>query len=280
MRNSHAIYYFWRLVLLRFRLADRARIADPSASRRPPARLARYGLGGLGLVALALIPPTASAAPGRTPAEIHERFSGVVWSNLNTPAAAARLESLSEFEMQKLAGLYINASHGGPPLQGIIKQNAPGQAARYERAVVAVLAQRGIDPVRRWPAPRQKVGAPNDFMTFDEIFMEFRTAGSSVATAIYETSRFAGGELWWAAAAGYAAGSVISYGLQTYCPTCDNAIGAKASQVVNYTPPPDTAPSGTQSGYADPTGGWGPDAGSDPSVGGGGTSLERELSSY
>jgi hypothetical protein len=204
---------------------------------------------------------TAGAAIGRTPAEIHERFAGVVWSNLNTPAAATRLESLSDHEMDTLAELYINASHGGPPLQGVIKQNAPAQSARYERAVVATLARRGIDPVLRWPAARQKVGSPNDFMTLSEIFMEFRSAGSSVLDSLYGASRFAGGELSWAFSAGYAAGYLAHEYVCTSGSSCDAAVGAAANALVNPPPPVPASPvSGSRSDYPavaqDPTGGY------------------------
>jgi hypothetical protein len=238
-------------LLLHFRLADGPRVADPAPPRRPPARFIRYGARGLGLLAFALIPFAASAI-NRTPADIHARFSGVIWSQLNTPEAAQRLARLSDFEMEKLAALYINAAQGSPPLQGIIRKYAPEDLPRYEHAVAAVLAQRVV-----MHRPRQKAAAPTVWMSFDELYMEFRLAGDTVMQALYETGRFAGGELTWAASAGYTVGSIVSYGLQTYCTPCDNAIGAGVSQVVNYKAPPDLAPSGTQQGYGDPTGGFG-----------------------
>ena len=213
---------------------------------------------------------------GRSQGAIHDRFSGVVWSNLNTPAAAARLEALSDYEMEKLAALYINAAEGSPPLQGIIRKYAPEHLPRYERAVAAMLGQHIVTP-RSGPRPRDK--APSDFMTLHEIYMEFRTAGSAAATAVYETSRFAGGELSWAFSAGYAAGYLTHEYVCTSGSACDAAVGAATAAVVNYTPPPDVVTGdGVQAGSQNPTGvqasqaggsGWGPDAYSSEGFGGG-----------
>jgi hypothetical protein len=175
--------------------------------------------------------------------------------------------------MEKLAESYIAASAGGPPLQGLIRKNAPTESARYERAVAVVEGQkqRGSGHVARRKAP-------SDFMTLHEIYLEFRTAGSAAATAVYETSRFAGGELSWAFSAGYAAGYLTHEYVCTSGTACDAAVGAATAAVVDYKSSPDSAPSGTQNGYADPTGGyqdsssaseWGPGVGSDPGFGGG-----------
>lgn len=175
--------------------------------------------------------------------------------------------------MEKLAALYINAAEGSPPLQGIIRKYAPEHLPRYERAVAAMLDQHIVTPRS---VPRDK--APNDFMTLHEIYLEFRTAGSAVGTAVYETSRFAGGELSWAFSAGYAAGYLTHEYVCTSGSACDAAVGAATAAVVDYQPPPAVVTgNGVQGGSQNPTGvqvsqagsGWGPDAYSSEGFGGG-----------
>ena len=182
---------------------------------------------------------------GTTPAEIHARFPGVIWRNLSMPKAALRLSRLSDFEMEKLAITYINASNGGPPLQGLIAKYAPSQLSRYQRAIALVL-QRPVVGIYPPPVrPVRKAAAPTNFMTFDEIYMEFRTAqvGSwGAEIALYETARYAGGELTWAAGAGWAVGEAISYGMKEYCDACQMGVGAVANALWNYAPVSEVAP--------------------------------------
>jgi hypothetical protein len=207
---------------------------------------------------------------GRSQAEIHARFPGVVWRTLSTPEGAAGLTRLSEFEMEKFAELYLGASVGGPPLQGLIGRNAPAVLARYSQAVAVVEAQQ-----QRSSGHVARHKAPNDFMTFDEIYAEFRL-GSSAEAALYETARFSGGEITWAFAAGYTSGTVISYLMQNYCAACDNAVGATAAKLWDYAPKPEGTAYGEQYGLQGPSvqaseagAGWGSDAYSSEGFGGG-----------
>jgi hypothetical protein len=215
----------------------------------------------------------AAAVLGLTPAQVHARFAGIIEQNFRTGDANAIVHSISERELADLAAVYKNATSTPSTLLDIlatrvdadglaavasafgqedtaaaVAQHAPAAIAREFRQIPVKLAAQGSTQVSHALTMSSNTasglisdaaaGGPNVGMTPYEIYLEFRTApfgSGSVLVALYEAAMFMGSSktLAGAAATGAAIGTAVSYLIQTYDPTLDDAIGGTVSNMID-----------------------------------------------
>jgi len=176
---------------------------------------------------------------GTSVTAVGSNFAGVINGNVSSPAGAARLAGLSAAEQQALANSYAQSNNGNAyALYAILQVYSPEQARRFlpaaDRADLAwrsgaLAPQSAIRMAGSGPSPTLD-------MTLQEIYLEFRTApvgALSPAASIYMTTAFAAVNLAAAFQAGYTLGTGISWLIQTYAPSLDNAIGATLFNIIN-----------------------------------------------
>jgi len=177
---------------------------------------------------------------GTTVTAVSANFVGVVNGNVSSTAGASRLAGLSAAEQQALANAYAQHNAGNVyALYAILQAYSPEQAARFLPAANrADLAWRMGTLKPQITSELAPAAGPSPSLddTLTDIYLEFRTApvGSlSPAASIYMTTTFAAVNLYAAFQAGYTLGTGISYLIQTYAPSLDNAIGAALYNIIN-----------------------------------------------
>ena len=177
---------------------------------------------------------------GTTVAAVGANFVGVINANVSSPAGAARLAGLSAAEQQALANSYAQQNGGNAyALYAILQVYSPEQARRFlpaaDRADLAWRTGALVIQNAERMAPAG-TPAPTLDMTLQDIYLEYRTAtvgALSPASAIYMTTTYAAVNLAAAFSAGYTLGTGISWLIQTYAPSLDNAIGATLFNIIN-----------------------------------------------
>jgi hypothetical protein len=191
--------------------------------------------------AFAANPP--GSPTGSTPAEINVSFPATIRQNLAGSAGSERFALLTDHEVLKLAQAYTFANGDGHDLAAVLSD--PVQRARYLRvaqeiAPAPTLTPRPVLP-RGGRVARQKAApplTPNIGMTLDEIYAVYRTGTAMTVTAsLYSTAYFVGLNVSTAWGVGWYTGKGVSYLLQNYAPTADNAIGQTLAVLIDPSDP-------------------------------------------